>query len=649
MVVCAASATAQTTEDLKRMSLEEIMQIEVTTASRVPEQTALVPAAIVVLTQDDIRRSGARSIPEVLRLAPGLQVARIGGGRWAIGSRGFADRLARSMLVLIDGRAVYSPLFAGTYWESQDTLLADVERIEIIRGPGGTLWGANAVNGIINIITKRAGDTQGLLLSAGGGSEERAFGGIRYGGRRKSVDYRAYAKAFDRGAGFHPDGNNFDTWRTGQAGFRADWTLKGNRTLTLQGDAYDGRLGERTTLTSYTKPFSTTSNVDAPIAGGNVMMHYSGHTGSRGVFQVQSYYDRTSRREIPVGETRDTFNLDFQDRIATANWNALTVGGGYRVTTGLIDAIAPSAVTPDRRTDNLIGAFVQDELTVVPNRWRLTFGSKLEHNDYSGFEVQPSARVLWTPQPLHTVFASVTRAVRTPSRVETDYTTAALTSESPTPTFVRVVPNPDFQSEKLIAFELGYRAQPIEGLYVTVSSFYNLLDDTLSTELLTPFAEANPAPAHVILPVQFANGLHGHSQGVELTADVRPTTWWRLTGGYSYLTVAMSRDPGGQDVSQERTYEGRIPHHQAQFGTSFNGPRSWSTDVFVRYVSRLSSVSVPAYTSPGFRVAYQVAPGLELALVGHDLASRHHLEWPSGTDGNIEVERSIYAQLTLRH
>src|SRR5579884_2365299 len=285
-VAAAASAQTPATQDLKRMSLQEILDIPVSTVSRVPEPAASVPAAVYVLTREDIRRSGATSIPEALRLVPGVQVARLGGGTWAIGIRGFADRLARSILVLIDGRAVYSPLFAGTYWETQDTLLEDIDRIEVIRGPGGTLWGANAVNGIINIITLAASDTQGLYLSGGGGSKLLGFGEGRYGGTSGRVSYRAYLKGFDRDAELHEDGSDFSTWRAGQAGARADWTLSETRTFTLQGDVYDGRLGERPTLSSYAPPFTRTLSIEAPLSGGNVVARYTD-----GDVRLETYYD----------------------------------------------------------------------------------------------------------------------------------------------------------------------------------------------------------------------------------------------------------------------------------------------------------------------------------------------------------------------
>ena len=645
VVVFTTVASAQqttSTEDLKRMSLQEVLQIEVTTVSRVPEPIATVPAAAFVITQEDIRRSGATSIPELLRMVPGVQVARLGGGTWAIGIRGFADRLSRSVLVLIDGRAVYSPLFAGTYWETQDTLLADIDRIEVIRGPGGTLWGANAVNGIINIITKTAKETQGALVSAGGGPVERGFGEFRYGGSTPDVNYRAYAKAFDRGAEYHQDGSAFSTWRAAQAGARVDRPLPGDRMVTVEGDVYDGRLGERPTLSSYTPPFTRTFETDAPLSGGNVVARYAGPD-----FQFQTYYDRTNRREQPVAEDRDTFDLDFQQTLRRWTHQVATWGGEYRLTSGRITAVAPTAFTPADRTDNLFTTFVQDEIAVAPARLRLTLGSKFEHNSYSGWEVQPTARVAWTPHAHSMIWGAVTRAVRTPSRVETDYTTISVAAVAPLPTIVRLTPDPGFNPERLIAYETGYRFRPIDRAYFTVSAFYNDYANTLGTDLLGSFVETSPLPPHLVLPVEFTNSLHGSSAGVETTADVRPKPWLRLTTNYSYLDVAFSRNPGSRDVSQERHYEQAIPHHQVQAGASFD-VRRWSFDYWLRYVSQLAAGPVPAYTASDIRIGWRPTRELELSLVGQDLFDDHHLEWFAGTGVNVEVRRSVFARVTWR-
>jgi iron complex outermembrane receptor protein len=628
------------------MSLEELMSIEVSTVSRNSEPTATLPAAVFVITHEDIRRSGATTLPEALRLAPGIQVARIDASRYAIGLRGFPDRLARSMLVLMDGRAVYSPLFAGTYWEVQDTMLEDIERIEIIRGPGGTLWGANAVNGIINIVTRRAHDTRGTLVSAAAGGDIRGPAAVRYGTTAGPHGFvRAYAKVFDRDLQLDPAGDADEDWRLGQAGFRGDWTLGPSRSLTVQGDVFRGELAQRVVTPLTAPPFSVSSTRTAALSGGNLLARWIAPAAG-GDYQVQAYYDRTGRDEQPVAETRDRLDVDFQHRRRLGRRHGLVWGAGYRLTTGRITAVAPSAFFPPDRTDSLYTAFAQDDITLAPDRLHLVLGAKIEHNDYSGFEIQPSARLMWTIDAAQGVFAAATRAVRTPSRVETDYTTTSLANPA-VPAFVRLQPNPRFVPEELIAYELGYRAQAAQTLYVTVSAFVNQLDDTLSTELLPSSVETTPPPARLILPVTFANGLGGNSHGVEITGDLRPVSWWRGTANYSWLRVQMTKAAGSADVSQERRYEGLSPQHQVQVSSSLTLPRRVSVDAVVRYVSSLPAGPVPAYGTSTLRAAWQPRPDLELAVVGQNLHEARHLEWPSGTS-SVPVRRRAYLTLTWR-
>jgi iron complex outermembrane receptor protein len=633
----AADALSQTPspEELKRLSLEELLRVEITTVMRVPEPTTTIPAAVFVITQDDIRRSGATSLPEVLRLAPGVQVSQIDAARYAIGIRGFADRLARSMLVLVDGRAVYSPLFAGTYWEVQDTLLEDIERIEIIRGPGGTLWGANAVNGIINIVTKRAQDTHGTLVAGTVGSELRGPVSVRYGKGTGTTHFRMYGKAFDRD-GFSSD--EFDAWQMGQAGFRADWSLASSRTLMVQANAYRTELGQRVNTPLVTSPFNQVTIRDAGLSGLNALARFSAPAGG-GEYQFQTYYDRTSRDERPVAETRDTLDFDFQHRRRFARRHQLVWGAGYRVSSGRITSTLPTQFFPDDRTDNLFTAFAQDDFALMPDRLRLVFGTKVEHNAYSGFEIQPAARVMWTINSTHALFGSVTRAVRTPSRVETDYTTTSLSNPA-VPTFVRLLPNPEFVPEELTAYEAGYRIRPLASLYVTASGFFNHHQDTLSTEVLTPFVETTPPPPRVILPVMFRNGLHGNSHGVEVTGDYRPVSWWRWTGNYSLVRIQMTRDPGSTDV-QELRYERQTPQHQVYLQSSLELPKGFLLDWMFRYASELP---VPAYGTSDVRVAWAPNARLEIAFVGKNLHEPSHLEWAGGQP----IPRSAYMTVTWR-
>ena len=646
LMAAPAAAQGLAAQDLKRLSLEELLRVEITTVMRVPESTMAIPAAVAVITQDDIRRSGATSLPEVLRLAPGVQVAQQDAARYAIAVRGFADRLSRSMLVLVDGRAVYSPLFAGTYWEVQDTLLEDIDRIEIIRGPGGTLWGANAVNGIINIITRRSQDAQGTLVSAALGSDMRGPVAVRYGGKAGSQGfYRGYVKAFDRDPQYHADQVNFDAFTMVQSGFRGDWTLAHSRTLTLQGDLYGGTLGQRYNTLRDSAPYTQSVVRDAALSGGNVLARWVVPT-SAGEFQVQTYYDRTSRDERPVAEARDTFDVDFQHRLRRWRRHDIVWGSGYRVTNGRITAVAPAAFFPANRTDNLYTAFVQDEVTVRPDRLRLVLGSKLEHNDYSGLEFQPGARVMWTASSTTAMFGAVTRAVRTPSRVETDYSTGSLANPA-LPSFVRLQPNLDFQPEELTAYELGYRFRAVPSLYVTASAFFNRLDNILSTELLTSFVETTPSP-RLILPVSFANGLRGDTHGLEVSADFRPISWWRNTANYSWLRVDLTRKAGSVDVSQERRGEGLSPQHQVQVVSSVDLPHRLSLEWFLRYSSALPAGPVPAYATSSVRASWLPRAHLEVAIVGQNLHQNRHLEWPTGANVNVLIQRSALVTATWR-
>ncbi|MGE0448181.1 MAG: TonB-dependent receptor plug domain-containing protein [Vicinamibacterales bacterium] len=633
------------TDQLRRMTLQELLDVEVTTVSRQPEPVTSVPPAVYVITAEDIRRSGSTSIPEALRLAPGIQVARIDGAKWSIGMRGFADRLSRAMLVLIDGRVVYNPLFAGTYWEVQDTMLEDIERIEVIRGPGGTLWGANAVNGIINIITKRPSDTQGFLGTVEAGVRGRGLAAVRFGGANAdgTLQYRMYAKGFQRGHQYQGPGGYDDQSQMLQAGGRAEWALSDRRSFNLQGDVYGTQLGQRQVSTTYTPPYAVTSDVTAPLSGGNVLARYLA-PGARSDIQIQAFYDHTNRDEQPIGERRQTVDVDFQQRLRGWPRHQLTWGAGYRVTTGRIRAAGLSSMDPLRRTDNLFTAFAHDEIGIAADRLRLSVGTKVEHNAYSGVEVQPSARISWTPAETQTVFAAVTRAVRVPSRVEVDYTTTSLVSASG-PLFVRLLPNKDFRPEELIAYELGYRTRPVARAFVTVSGFYNQYDHLLGTEGLTPITEQTPPPARIIIPVTFDNTLTGQSQGVEVTGDVRPMPWLRSTVNYSYLRVAISRKPGSRDVSQERRGEGLSPNHQLQFQASVDLPRRWTVDYFLRHVSDLSAGPVPGYTTSTLRIAWRVTSRVEVSAVGQDLNQARHLEWAGSP---LLIQRNAYVKVTIR-
>jgi len=631
-------ATAARGGDLTELSLEELMNTEITSVSRKPEVRSAAADAIYVITEDEIRRSGARTLADALRPAPGVQVARIDASKWALGVRGFASRLALSVLVLIDGRSVYDPLFAGTYWEVQDTLLEDVDRIEIIRGPGGTLWGANAVNGVINIVTKSARQTQGGFATGGGGTEERAFGGIRYGGRiGENLYYRGYGKGFDRDAGFNPSGPEYDAWRTGQSGFRTDWDASPRDALSVQGDVYAGQSGQRTPVAIFRPPFRTVLTEDSDLSGANLLSRWTRSFGPRSDLALQAYYDHTYRRDPSFLEVKNTGDLDFQHRYRLTSWQEVIWGLGYRLDNDRTEGISGVRFDPADRDLNLFSAFVQDEFTLVPNRFRVTVGSKFEHNDFSGFEVQPSGRILWTPSAEHTVWGAAARAVRTPSRIEHDLAEVTVPGGGSPPVFPRLVGNENFVSEKVVDYEVGYRVRPLARLFVDLVSFYNRYDDLLSIEPGRPFPEPAPGVPHLVLPFVIHNRLHGESYGVELAADAAVTDWWRLNAAYTYLDIRLRHDPDSADRFSDAA-AGASPHNQLTARSLMNLPAHFELDTVVRYVDNLPTQQVGSYVDADVRVARRFGRSLELSVVGQNLAHDHHREFAGGT----EVQRGVY-------
>jgi iron complex outermembrane receptor protein len=632
---------------LTQVSLEELGQIEVTTASKVPVKASRTPAAIYVITQEDIRRSGVTSIAEALRLAPGVEVARVDSNTWSLGVRGFGSALSRSVLVLIDGRTVYTPLFAGVYWQVQDTLLEDIERIEVIRGPGGTIWGANAVNGVINIITKNAKDTNGLLVSTGGGNIDQGFVNFRFGaGNRKSFNYRIYGKAFTRGPEFHPDQRQFDDWRMGQAGFRSDWDLHNRDTLTLQGDLYNGDAGQRVGITSYSPPFMTNVQQNAELAGGNLLGRWKRVLGAGSDIQLQTYYDRTDRKQANFAESRDTFDIDFIHHLTLPRRQDFLWGLGVRLSSGNATEVVPTvAFTPNHFTDKLYSAFIQDEIPLAGNQLSLTIGSKFLHNSYSGFEVQPTARLLWTPSPRQTVWGAVTRAVRTPSRIEEDLQLTALLSPSPL-TFFRITGDRKFTSEHLIGYEAGYRTLLRSKFYLDIAAFHNNYDHLLSIEPGTPFSETSPPPPHVVVPFFFRNGLFGNTSGFEIAPDWTPTSWWRLRGSYSYLQMDLNKEAASQDASTANSTQGSSPHHQITIRSSLNLPKKLEFDQTFRYVSALPAQLVEAYATADVQFSWRATGSLELSVVGQNLFQPHHAEFGGDPGALVGIARSAYAKIT---
>jgi iron complex outermembrane receptor protein len=659
-IAVARGAAAADDPALTELSLEELMQVEVTLPSRHPESWMRANAAAYVITQDDIRRSGVTNIPDALRLAPGVQVARATASQWAVGIRGFASRIARSVLVLMDGRSVYNPLFAGTYWEVQDTVLDDIEHIEVVRGPGGALWGANAFNGVINIVTKSARQTQGLLAVAGGGTEERGFFSLRYGGQLgPDLYYRAYGKFFDRTAFPNPGGEEFDAWSMGRGGFRVDWAATPDDRATLQGDLYQGDTGEAVGISQYEPPFFVNEIKAANVSGGNLLGRWTHAFSPTSDLVVQTWYDYTFRRDPNFTEQRNSFDIDAQHRFALPFNQILTYGFDYRVTADSTGAVPTIQFVPPDTTLNLVSAFVQDDAWLLDDTVRLTAGTKIEYNTYSDFNYQPSGAAVWTPSARHSLWASISRAVRVPSRLEHDLLLTAvpvnLNRSNPNEClpagsrciYPRLTRNTDFQPETILAYQLGYRAQLVDFAFLDFATFYNEYDDLLSLNARDPFPEDEPPLPHVIVPLVFENGLHGDGYGAEVALTLVPVPWWRVTASYSYLRLQLEADgnvPNG--AAQAQAQDNASPQNQVNVLSAIDAPWGIRLDSVWRYVDSITvnGANVPSYVTFDVRAARHITDQLELSLVGQNLWQPEHREFSPGD----EVPRGFYGALRFQ-
>lgn len=642
------NADQTATGNLKQLSLEQLGNLEVTTASKEPEKMQRTTAAIYVLTQEDIRRSGATSIPEVLRLVPGVEVAQIDSSTWSIGIRGFGSGFSKSVLVVIDGRNVYTPLFAGVNWRLQNVMLEDVERIEVIRGPGGTIWGTNAVNGVINIITKNSKDTGGGLVSTGAGSVEQGTGAFRYGGGLpQNLSYRVYGMAFGRRPELHTDHDNFDDWQFGQGGFRMDWANQGSNSFTVQGDLYMGRLGERQNIAFYSPPASINIDGTQDVSGGNILGRWQHKFNEGSDFQLQAYYDRTHRLGAQLGETRNTFDIDFVHHFKALPRQDIIWGLGARWSPGdFAQTVATVDFLPHHQSDNIYSAFAQDEIAIVRNKLSATIGSKFEHNIYTGWEIQPSARLLWTPSEHQTVWAAVTRAVRSPSRLDEDLQLTGLITTDPLPAYIRVVGNPQFVSETLLGYEVGYRTLVTSRFYVDLSVFRNRYNDLTSFGSATVAFETAPPPLRLVATVPWANGIEGNTEGVEIAPTWKVASWLDLKASYAYLNMDLENKPGNTDTGTVASDEGSSPRHEFVVQPRFNLPKRFEFDPTYRYVSALPAQAVKSYSTMDLRVGWSLTESFELSVIGQNLFQPQHVEFGGDPGGLIGIKRSVYAKFT---
>jgi iron complex outermembrane receptor protein len=646
---CAGAISAQSASPdssvkaLKQLSIEELMELEVTSVSKRPEKLLDAASAIQVITQEDIRRAGVSSLPQALRLAGNLNVAEQNSHDWNISARGFNTDLANKLLVLMDGRTVYTPLFSGVFWDTQDYLLADLDRIEVISGPGGTLWGANAVNGVINITTKSAKDTQGGYAETGTGDELRATAGLRYGGAlAPGVYYRVYGTYSDRAPGVITDGTaSPNSWQMLRGGFRIDAESMPQNTLTVQGDAYSGRENLQT-------------GGAGRVRGENVLGRWAHTLAPDSDMTLQVYYDRThlvapkpAAGSAPAGDLVDdlhTYDVDFQHHLRWQEQHRLVWGVGYRFTHDVVHNAPTVGFLPPRLDRNLFSGFVQDEITLRPELF-LTLGTKLEHNDYTGAEWEPGVRLRWNANPSHMFWAAISRAVRTPSRIDRDLIQPTLLPP-PFPQSI-LTGGPDFASETVVAYELGHRAQLGTRATTSLSVFYNVYDHVRS---LTPGPPGFPSFG---FPLVFHNNLEGETYGLECAATYQVSPQWRLHGTYNLLQEHLRVKPGQVDFSHALN-ETADPQQQISLRSSLDLSRNVEFDLSWRWVDTLHNNNgptpgtVPRYSELDVRLCWRPSEKMELSLVGQNLLHGHHPEYGFPAAAREEVERSLYGKMVWR-
>jgi iron complex outermembrane receptor protein len=607
--------------ELADLSIEELANIEITSASKKPERLIDAPASVFVITADDIRRSGAASLPEVLRLAPNLQVAQSSNTGYSISARGMlgsSNSAPNKLLVLIDGRSVYTPLFSGVFWDAQDVLLEDVERIEVISGPGGTLWGVNAVNGVINITTRSAHATGGTLAMLGGGNTG-ADAGFRYGDTRGTASWRVYGKVFGRSHSELASGARVDDARhQGQVGFRADWD-RGSDRVSVNGNAYRGEAGQ---------PAPGLINVagsiqqlgDIRTEGANLAGRWEHGLDHAGTLMLQAYFDYT-RREVPPSftESLDIADIQFQHSLPAFGAHSLAWGLNYRYSWDRLTNSDVVAFLPADANQVWSSTFAQDDIALRDNL-RLTLGTRVEHNPYTGSEWLPSARLAWKISPAHSVWASASRTVRAPSRLDVD---AFVPGKPP---YV-LAGGPQVRSEVAKVIELGYRGQPMDGLSYSVTVFHNKYDDLRTQELLPSGRE-----------VAFGNLMQGQANGIEAWGRYQVTEQWRLSAGMTALHETFQRKPGSNDVASPRT-TGFDPAHTLQLRSSYNVDDAHEFELAVRNTGALALGPVPGYTAVDARFGWKLSNTLELSVSGQNLNGSHAEFGPVGT--RIEVPRRV--------
>ena len=637
--------------DLTQKSLEDLMSIDVTSVSKKVQKTSQAAAAVFVISREDISRSGALNIPDLLRMVPGVDVAQIDASSWAISVRGLNGQYSDKLLVLNDGRTVYTPIFAGVFWNSQNVPLDTIERIEVIRGPGAAVWGSNAVNGVINIITRSATETQGGQVDAGAGTITGPES-IRYGGRAGGIGaYRVYAE------GFHYDSlptftglDGQDDWRLVHGGFRTDSTLSAKDSLTTEGEMHQGNAGEIAVIPlSLLPPVTEATALRDRYFGWHVLTRWNRTFSPRSDMSLQVYFDRFKRGDTSYDIGLNTFDIDFQHHIAWGARQDIVWGLGYRLSADGTTPTLRIVFTPNDRTSHLFSLFAQDEIEILPNRLQLSLGARVEHNVYTGFDFQPSGNLAWTPDSRNMIWGAISSADRTPSRGDSDFRInyAAVPGPGNLPVLISLLGNPHFKNEHLTAYQAGYRSTWTSRFTVDSAVFYNRYRDVESVEPGATSIETNPAPVHLLIPSYFGNGLYGETSGIELFANWKAANSWTLSPGYAFIAMHMHTFAGSQDLADAAGTQGSTPDHQAQMRSSVSLPHNLQWNASVYFVNRLPIPAIPSYTRLDTGLIWHAGEHVSLNVMGQNLLKGLHSEF-SGASTSVQsgmMRRGAYAKL----
>lgn len=640
------------TKDLANESLEDLMNIKVVSVAKTDTTIARTASAIFIITEQDIRNSGATNIPDLLRIVPGMDVAQIDGNTWAISARGLNDRFSNELFVMVDGRSVYTPTFGGVYWDVLDLPLEDIARIEVIRGPGGSVWGENAVNGVINILTKKTSETEGDLVVGGVGNLLQGFGTLQHGGKLgQTTDYRMFATYFNQvqmpGLLGQQGG---DGWHVLRGGFRTDSTISPKSTLTFQGNIYDGMEGSPTALLqSVTSPAPQDAELQVPISGGFLQSIWKHTYSARSDTTLQASFDSYQRND-GLEENRNTVNVDFQHHFAWNDRHNLVWGLDYNFSASRSRGILSVSLSPPNLDTQIFSGFVQDEIRIMPDRLYLTIGAKLEHNHYTGFNIMPSARLAWTPIANNMLWAAISKADRTPAELDTAvrFNIGGFPGANGIPVLEAVIGNPHFQDEELIAYEAGYRATILDRLTLDLACYYGDYSHQETEEPAATFLESTPAPLHLVLPVTFQNLMHGEAHGFEVAANWKVSHRWTLSPGYAFEQIHMHVDPMSQDTDSIADAQGNTPVQSAQLRSHLALANRISVNTNAYFVDRLSYGGVPSYTRLDAGITWQWTERLSSSLFGQNLVQDRHLEFvdDSGNPRSTLIKRSVYGKLT---